>query len=898
MKRGFALVSTLLVLAMLTIMAVAFMQSMRLNRLTARAYLYKARADLAAQGALDEARERIVRAASDPISSQADSTFTTELEPAPDGYQNLSPLVTICRYSKTAGSEELHRACLPLVSTSVADASFEDNLANAWGGLYKARGSATTSSDLNKSGIIQCPDPVTGVPSQGYYRVELLDLKDGSNKSVARYGYQVFDEQGRLNPLFHHSKARKSAGGAAEEIALSLGNSVLLTPSELKRCQAVPTLPASPYAIGQLLDSNERVDVVRHLFGYYTTPDEDVIPAGLSDTGKPKYNINELAVNPVYGSSATERAEHIAGIIDRNLPYFKCRDPSLAGETDTLKKQYLNRLAASIVDYIDADTDITSVNGGEPAGRDLFPLVTCVAEQFYCEPETDVDGFYHVVIQSRFFVQIWNPYTSAVTGSARLVVRNRMRIHYGTAIVTPLDDYEPVTQTNIVVRPNEFVVVPFPWESQTFSSPTGPNISIASRPHWDYSPADAADQTTHLPFEFEWNGQRVDMNRRMPVSPGLANAGMDRNSKTLSYGVTHYQVCAIPTPAAPAGSDYRAVGDPRFTYLCNYDWSSISASDTYANETRWKGRNRDLPPFSQNFTSTWQQRDYIRANPVEGNAPGSINTAPDCVPSPYSETTDAANAPFYIRNGNMQSPGELGNIFDPAQSDSSGAAPLGGKPPGIFVSGGGRTLRIGQPEFSYWDSPGRRAMELLDLFTTNPINTGTGYGETSGRININTAPLEVLEALFYGLRIESDAGQHGNVESKISKITTDGALTLSSGIISEREKHGSFRKLSDLYRILPLLNRADRFNPSLGVGPEKEAPLVMDRAREECFGKICNLVTIQSRSYRIVATGQALDPAGRVCAQTFIEAIVSLRSVPDSGGSIKFKPEVIYERSY
>ncbi|MDD5260473.1 MAG: hypothetical protein PHD76_01355 [Methylacidiphilales bacterium] len=898
MKKSFALISTLLLLAILTIMALAFMQSMRLNHLTARAYLYKARADLAAQGALDEARERIVRAASDPISSHVDRTFTTELEPAPDGFQGLSPLVTICRYSKTSGSEELHRACLPLVSTSVADASFKDNFANAWAGLYQAREDTATSDDLNKSGMIQCPDPVTGAPKPGYFRVELLDLKDGTGKALARYGYQVFDEQARLNPVFHHSKARKSTGGAAEEIALSLGNSVLLAPSELSRYKAAPALPASPYAIGQFLDSTERVDVIRHLFGYYTTPDEDVIPAGLPDAGKPKYNINELATNPVYGSTATERAEHIAAIIDRNLPYFKCRDPSLAGETDALKRRYLNRLAAGIVDYIDADTDITTVNGGEPAGRDLFPLVTCVAEQFYCGPETDADGFYHAVIQSRFFAQIWNPYTAAATGSARLVARNRMRIHYGTAIVTPLEDYEPAVQTNIIVRPNEFVVVAFPWVSQTFSSPTGPNISTASRPHWDYSPADTADQTTHLPFEFEWNGQRVDMNRRLPVSPGLANAGMDRNSKTLSYGVTHYQVCGIPTPSAPVGSDYRAVGDPRFTYLSNYDWSSLSASDTYANETRWKGRNRDLPPFTQNFASTWQQRDYVRANPAEGNAPGSINMAPDCVPSAYSEATDAANAPFYIRNGNMQSPGELGNIFDPAQADSTGAAPSGGKPPGIFVAGGGRTLRIGQPEFSYWDSPGRRAMELLDLFTANPINTGTGYSEMSGRININTAPREALEALFCGLRIESDGGLHGNVESKISKITADGALTLSSAIIAERGKNGAFRKLSDLYRILPVLNRADSYDPPLGNGPGKQAPLAMDRAREECFGKICNLVATQSRSYRIVATGQALDPAGRTCAQTFIEAIVSLRLASDSSGGINCKPEIIYERSY
>jgi len=78
-----------------------------------------------------------------------------------------------------------------------------------------------------------------------------------------------------------------------------------------------------------------------------------------------------------------------------------------------------------------------------------------------------------------------------------------------------------------------------------------------------------------------------------------------------------------------------------------------------------------------------------------------------------------------IRKGPMNAIGELGNIYDPVQADDAGEAPkAGGKGrENVFCCGGGRTLRFGQPEFhaanpkSDWDVPGKRALDLIDLFT-------------------------------------------------------------------------------------------------------------------------------------------------------------------------------------
>lgn len=62
-RSGSALISTMLVLTILTIIVVAFLQSMTVERQTARSYLNRLRAELAAQAALSEATGRLAKVA-------------------------------------------------------------------------------------------------------------------------------------------------------------------------------------------------------------------------------------------------------------------------------------------------------------------------------------------------------------------------------------------------------------------------------------------------------------------------------------------------------------------------------------------------------------------------------------------------------------------------------------------------------------------------------------------------------------------------------------------------------------------------------------------------------------------------------------------------------------------
>ena len=744
----------------------------------------------------------------------------------------------------------------PLISTKQAPFTAADRAALA--ALFGER----DGLDLNRAKLIQSSD----TPPD--YSVKLLELTvDGT--AVARYGYQVLDEQARLDPHLHRSANRDDFGQSAAGIPLF--GETLLANDEAADLLALSKLPATPLAFAQSLDSTARRAALKPFFGLRDANDEDIIPAGLPGAGQPKYNLNDLATDPTL--TPQQRAETIAAIIDRHLPLFKTRDPSLRAESTNQQLRYLNRLAASMVDYIDPDNLITTANDGEPAGRGLFPLVVSVAEQ-YLWHGGDANS---AVIRSRAFIQVWNPYTVTVSGSARIRLTNRQRVNFGSGIVTPLNDYDSTTTATVSVRPNEFKVIAFDAVTQTFTSPTP-----GGSPRWAGSPADTADQTTHEPFEFFWNGTRVDMHRRPPLAPGQATAGLVRNAKTLEFNKVHYQVNSIPTYA-----NLNVIGDPRNTYLSNYDWPVTTSADaSYANNTYWNGRSpRDgVFPYTQDFVNTWAQRDFIRANPPVGLPPNSIDTAPDEVSSPYDETRDAPNAPFYIRKNRMLSIGELGHIFDPAQANNGGNAPSGGTPNSVFVSGGGRTLRIGQPEFAYWDHDGMRAVELLDIFTVNPVAANSGYPEMAGRININTAPKAVLEALFTGIEINSDQGVNA------SKLD---ASRLANTIISERQS-APFKKLSDLRRILPQLNRADAYQPALGDGANDGPPRVMDRAREEAFAKFCNLVTVQSRNYRVYAVGQALAANGEAIATTWLEAVISVSPEQQPDGKTVFKPKIIH----
>jgi type II secretory pathway pseudopilin PulG len=864
-----SLITTLLVIVIFSTIVVAFMQSMSIDRLTARSAKNILQAELAARAGLDSAIAQILAAIG------TNRAFVTgNLSYAADH----GPIVVIGR-SNLVDAKQL----MPLVSTppdllsTFLEAEWTNSLATVFSDLV-----GTNSTDLNgRSRIIQD----TG--DSRLYRAPWVTVSGSGGEMIGRFAYLTLDETARLNPLLHTGSGSMANPtnwyGGPGDISLTNNSARILTPEQQSRILALAAHLPTPDSLAQGFAARSDYDRVKHLLTLQSNTTYDEIPTALPEGGRPKCNINELATNSANGATPEIRARRIAEIISSNLGSFASRDPSLRGVAAS-ETRYLRRLAAGIVDYIDADCAPTSANGGEPAGRDLFPLVTAVAERFR-RASLDQNAA-TTTIESQCFVQVWNPYTTAVDLSnrtARFVLRNRMKVRFGTGIITPFDDYDQEIAPGAVLAPNEFVVLEFPRTTQQWSSP-GPVNDV---PRWDDGPSGNADETTHCPFEFYIDGQRVDMSRRPPVGPDIAISGMVRSGVALTDGENRWQCSFVPTQHS--AENWRFVGDSRATFLCNYDWPTLG-NPGYVTGARWKGRQEDTFPRFQEFRAHWSRRDYVRSNPSMGGVAVNLSETPSQVASAYDAAHDAPTAPAYLANGPMLSLGELGHIFDPAQAADDLSAPFSSEAPyNNKISGGGRTLRIGQPEFTSdtkdnWNTNGRRAIELLDLFAVNATAAGEEYPSAAGRINPNTAPPEVLAAVLSGIQITSDRG--------IPASSLADPFGIASNIVSNRP----YSTLSDLHKIVGCFAAGETYSPDLPVSVTTgETNLAaMDRVREEAFGKLIQHLTVQSRTYRIVSVGESFDPRGKPRGRSTLEAIVVFRN--ETGGGVR--PAVVFQRSF
>jgi len=867
-SKAASLITTLLVIVILSTIVVAFMQSMSIDRLTAKSAKNILQAELSARAGLHSAIGQILTAIG------TNNAFVT-------GSTNYAiahgPLVVIGR-TNLVDSTQL----MPLVSaspellTNFLQAGWTNSLASLFSDLV-----GTNSTDVNgRSGRIHRTNDAR------LYRAPWVVISSSSGERVGRYAFVVLDENARVNPLLHTGAGSMANStnwyGGPSDISLTNASSPILTPEEQTAILAISNRILTPESLAQAFTTRSAYDRVKHLLTAYTNATYDVIPAALADGGRPKYNINELATNSMHGASPELRANQIAEIISSNLSSFSSRDPSLRGIA-TNEMRYVKRLAAGFVDYIDSDSTPTSVNGGEPAGRDLFPLVAAVAERFR---RTSIDiNLVTTTIESQCFVQVWNPYTTEIVlnnQTLRFVVRNRMILNFGAGIAMPFDDYDQNITASQVIRPNEFVVFEFPTVTQTWSG-FGP----ADDPRWDAGPGGNADNSTHCPFEFYIDGLLADMSRRDPVGPDFAIGGMVRQQLTFTNADNRWQCSFIPTQhSAP---NWRFVGDSRANYLCNYDWPTVGNTG-YIMGARWKGRQENTLPRYQEFATNWVRRDYVRNDPSMGSVPASINQTPSQVPSAYDSVNDAAAALAILGNRAMRSIGELGHILDPAQAADDLSAPISSEVPyNNKISGGGRTLRIGQPEFrsgsaNNWNTNGRRAIELLDVFTVNGTNVSSeGYPAAIGRINPNTAAPEILAAVLSGIRTTSDQG--------IPPSLLNDTAAVAANIVSNRP----YSVLSDLHKVMSSFATGASYTPAfpVSVGGGTTNLAALDRVREEAFGKLVQHLTVQSRTYRVIAVGEAFDPRERPRGHAAIEAIVFLQIEP--GGGVR--PVITFQRS-
>lgn len=331
--------------------------------------------------------------------------------------------------------------------------------------------------------------------------------------------------------------------------------------------------------------------------------------------------------------------------------------------------------------------------------------------------------------------------------------------------------------------------------------------------------------------------------------------------------------------------------------------------------TRYKSGSTNEPDQTRYFNETggytlgYPDSNYV--NPSSGNRWPDYYKGWDTTPIAQQP---AAAGPAYIANANLQSIGQLGDIFDPARVKGA-TGTLGVN----AARGGGRTFRIGQVDDRI-DQTGPTAVSrqwasyrLTDFFGVN------NNLELPGVININGVRRDngaALRAACYGMTIHNQstatsagtdsqlntdevtatgvqelvrclvARMNANDPDPSAPLKTTAGATASTyfGPLSERGEMGELGLFSPgtTPGVMTVGTNTALTTGNLLSGTSMDT--AFDRTREELTRRLIELVTTRGDTFSVYAVGQAISegpPPARTQTVTATRQLkVTFRLVP------------------
>lgn len=854
---GSALVSTLLVIVVLSIIVVAFLQSMSTERQTARSYMNKYKAELAAQAAMNQAIAKILSTLP-KTAADAKLGFTVWSWANKDTDPNFeAPYCGILTdiFDTSGSSQGVDRTAW--LFSSQANISAPDKLA---------------SDDFNRHNFNAKGEITNSTKPKPIY-ADWVDVVSGNH--AQRYAYWVSDEGGSLDitKVGNSGNTSKDTGKLADLKLSNIPDSEQakivddtnrtlfknLTPKSV--LQIAPSLSTSPNS--------------------FTTVSKDV--STLINYGgmalQPRTNINSLFTN--HHPNADQFVMEFDSYLSKALP----ADPS--GKVDLYYSRKgalagtVKRIAASVYDYISTDkTPTFSPNLKATFGN--FPNISSKWKAY-----TDKDAYYgikKVPMMNEFLAYYADASDASKDGSSKFS-NNGSKIVVTVTRILELWNMFPDTLkvTNIQLRifgsqsVNVFggSSIPPSTETLTFSDTTiPPNGFVALRNVSSYT----SDTTSTNP------------------STGSAFTGALGNATTiglvLSASINDSTAAVIdavyPVQLQGGPSNSKAGCGP------GYSTSGETADDRtnigqYLDHWAYTNYLRHTPGQANNTTSgsggsKYQDMTTWFDRPLVGGGSSAYNSSP-------------LSPPVYIKNGPLDYIGELGNIWDPsADLQDSAKRPRGGK-----------TLVIGQFDPYYRIQNGtdnsalatygnylkRADAALLDVFTAND----------DPRVNINSPrpltepnrPLSILSGIF-DLPTTDDFPQ----TAKPTYDTTAFEKQVISRLSTSNWKDARpFRNTNDLMTLgstlsaTPFVCGTSNFwstsgSPLWKSNEPTDQPVTFygislpvkvtdgdDRSREEAFRRISNWVGFSSLRFHVHSAGQVLDAKQRQLAEASMNAIVT-----------------------
>jgi Tfp pilus assembly protein PilX len=940
-NKASSLVATLLVLVVLSTIVIAFMQSMAVERMTARSAKNLLQAELAAESGVNAARSQAL----DLFSRYPDSAtvwqqmpsggitnegtvFYFRASPGSISPSSLPPATKASQFNPTPGNATVVQTyAWPLISG--ANPVVATNLS----GVFPTALNTTNSTDLNfKNWIGTAPGQTKKI-----LRAQWVYLTNSSGVTNARYAYWIDDESFKVNLSIATNAIRGSS-------SLGTNSSEIPLQGVLSLASGISTNDSSATALVNLRNSLGQENLLS-----FRTASQAFSPSGtnavadqlkfvatanssalnLSRDGWKRLNINQIFFN---GTNLVQpQISRFVTAVTNASPLFGQRFlrssyTALAlNATNTVDATnaaiYVRKLAANLRDFIDLDNQPTLLDASfsvvpeaipteaiEPSGGGTegpSPIIAFGKENVPMLHEYAIQGrilsmnprgwsgsnpggaAFDVTVDHYF--EFWNMGTTDISAAdlgpnAFLMIYNQMEalnvnpaIPEGRPIKIMLADIPnlvfPAGQATVITTdpaPNPELV---PSGSNIFIAPvdadarrfTGITSDSYSNPVYNAANAKIFNNSFRVRFIPRSNSYNdyltcmflgndkglLESFCALPVvrsSTYAMDLVADREAKINSNLYFTRGGSLLGNSSASSPTVIASSGDPRTLneqlYLTTF---KTGAPSDEVSRFFWSNLDDNVVPASSSF--------------------GALNTnfvRPQYWPDYTLNSSDSASAPSWIANSPMATIGELGHIFDPARLSSTS-----GNGAAIF-RGGGRTLRVGQPESfnattnsaGLWD--GRRdsasrtwtAWRLTDIFDTTDRNS------LPGAININGARRDggvALKAALKGFTFQADTPGVGSItpsDTQINNLTS--ALT-------NRLAQSFNATNSPIFWERGELSELSLFQNGTGLTGVNMAN-VIDRGREELVRRTMNMVTTKGNVLSAYVVGQAIsvDNSGRI----------------------------------
>jgi len=911
--NGFAIISVLLVLTVLTIMVVAFMQSMRIERLTARSYLNKTKAELVAEAGVNAAIVRLKEAdLVSPITAYEEHEAFLKQEVL------LSPyLVAIEPDAKglTISKKRFLASSADIFTPPSDDPKSADTM-----DINAVFGSQT-------NGLIGLRD-IGGARRE--VPVDWIYLKDSDNKIVGRYAYWIDDESAKVNlskagSIDSTLKHVRKAGGSASEISLfpllDKGSSVKafidFRGSSENLLRTMLTFRQAP-----LLDlSDADFEDIRGSLTAFSQADER------GALGIRRINLNEWANAERSKFSTPPERKALAGkvvamgdYINAALPDFGSRYyPGVVTVDD--KRRYCAKIAGNIQDYIDTDSQPTVIrqdliNWQEPPdpagiGEGAPTQPPAVFGKEVVPAIGEYVGFYYndggsLRIDHTF--EVWNIHTKPIDlsklGNVKILMAERNAITRGAAVLNFPGSESGSNPPLVINIPNMALLpageyqllttLPLPPAVQLDSSwVVGVPQKVALSPRenvYTYGPTGLRMQGDRTAIAGDANTEIVTANEfgYLDIQARVAQQGTG-SLGTVNLITSNQQIIASQSfgnnKTATGNNMHRGYpldsADPRsFTEVYPKYGESIGSRSSIA----WR----------RNTSNSGAGSITRLGSDSSGVFPDNPNTvaAAGTVPEPLNRAAGniSLQAVSVISDGAMITIGELGFIYDPAISEIVGGnyTVSGGEP--TMCRGGFRTLSIGSNRGEV-EGPNRlthvvpkvaepltsnRAYRLLDLFSAS--------SEGKGLFNINSFLRDPNNLAFRCLLDEFNIQQNLLADAdfagpKDPTFPTSALEVQEEALIKALEKYvevnGPFLSLgqmtnADIFNKGKDLIKAKSSSAGLDITPNARNTDRTDRGREEVFRNLVGLLTLKGSTFSVYAVGQAgeLNSQGKFVTQS------------------------------